>query len=334
MTISAVWSGVLSWLKKWRLTRWEFDPRTEALRDVATAQGICLESLERSVRVTERVRDEWQRTAAERLVEINQLRGANELALERNESERAEFKRELAAVCQRYDGHPDIDTYKKCLDELRQKHDAAVALNRSREEEITKLNREYATLRAEHAAEIDRLKQECIQINARFDAQQEAMDAHLISQYADAKEATIDKLREENAELRRTMKQSTTIWKLRKSREESKRLRAKLAAITDRNGAIFDHPEYRKVARRLRAARARLPRGGLITFDGVPLRRSPFVGQPFCVNRFAPSPEIAYVEERQYGTAPSRSINTDILDTICGVTQVPQSERGPLVNGC
>ena len=307
MTISAVWSGVLSWLKKWRLTRWEFDPRTIEMRRRIYGIREEADQLDQSLRNSNFQRDQFERVAFQRLEEIQSLKGANDLLRLRLASEREENANALAVVRQRYDGHPDIDTYKKCLDELRQKHDAAVALSRSREEEITKLNREYATLRAEH----------------------EKMFPTTPEHYA-----ILDRLEGENAELRRKVGQSTTIRKLQLAREESKRLRAKLAAITDRNGAIFDHPEYRKVARRLRAARARLPRGGLITFDGVPLRRSPFVGQPFCVNRFAPSPEIAYVEERQYGTAPSRSINTDILDTICGVTQVPQSERGPLVNGC
>lgn len=282
MTISAVWSGVLSWLKKWRLTRWEFDPRTIEMR-AANRNAFC-------------ERDNWQRAAAQRSVEIEQLKGTNDLLRSCLDTEREAHANALDAVRQRYNDHPDAVALKKCLDELREKHAAAVALNWSREEEITKLNREYATLRAEH----------------------------------------------EKARTVRTYQVATmALNKLYRAREENKRLRAKLAAITDRNGAIFDHPEYRKVARRLRAAREKLHVVGRVLRLSLETERTREIGKPFpmkCEFDFSvsatSSPKVAYVQEREYATAPNRSINTDILDTICGVTQVPQSERGPLVNGC
>lgn len=299
MTISAVWSGVLSWLKKWRLTRWEFDPRTIEMR--RRIDGIRGEADQLVGRLHNESfwRDQFERTATNQLVEIQSLKDNVDLLMVRLDTEREAHAKSLAAVRQRYDGRPDIDTYKKSLDELREKYGEAVvdrnkwrAYGESRDESIRELNRENATLLEKYELALGALT-------------------------------------------------PAPFLKLQLAREENKRLRAKLAAITDRNGAIFDHPEYRKVARRLRAAREKLHVVGRVLRLSLETERTREIGKPFpmkCEFDFSvsatSSPKVAYVQEREYATAPNRSINTDILDTICGVTQVPQSERGPLVNGC
>ena len=84
---------------------------------------------------------------------------------------------------------------------------------------------------------------------------------------AESRDHEISELTRENVELRREVTPPTTIRKLRLSREGCARLRAKLAAIEERNGPVWDHPEYRKVARKLRVMRDKLK--GIEYVNGV-----------------------------------------------------------------
>jgi hypothetical protein len=298
MTIRDRFGAVLAWFDQWRPSIWWLDARTEELRSIIARQAMDLESLDKAEQkarenarcATEDART-WKRSSIERAIEIGRLQAEpdklrEQMRIDRGAQKRVfleqeETIRKLSAV-----QPEERRQLGAAISSLTAERDKWKALAESREHEINKLNREYAELRARIEEVVSKRVSE---IRMR-EASTRVLDYRILA-------------------------------KLENARKERNALRAKLAAIEGRNGPVWDHPEYRKVARRLRDVRTRLE----IASEMIRSKDD---------NGARNKTRMCYQPETVYGTSPSTAgIKMRGLELIAPSPDNAQSRIDPVKGG-